>query len=148
MLSQDFKEFVELLNRYEVEYLIVGGYAVGIHGHPRYTGDLDIWIHATVENARKTLRALNDFGFASFGLNEADLTKFGNVIQMGYPPFRIDILTRIDGVDFEDCYRNKVIIQYDGIVLYVIGVSDLMVNKRASGRLKDIDDLENLKHIE
>ncbi|MFO1423793.1 MAG: hypothetical protein U1F70_09105 [Candidatus Competibacteraceae bacterium] len=99
-MSQDFKEFVELLNKHNVEYLIVGGYAVGIHGYPRYTGDLDVWINATVENARKMVRVLDDFGFSSFGLTEGDFTKPGNVIQMGCPPFRIDVLTTIDGVDF------------------------------------------------
>ncbi|WP_246327281.1 hypothetical protein [Candidatus Competibacter phosphatis] len=106
MLSQDFKEFVELLNKKEVEYLIVGGYAVGIHGYPRYTGDLDIWINATRQNARKMVAVLTEFGFDSFGLTEEDFTKSGNVIQMGYPPFRIDILTTIDGVRFKDCYKK------------------------------------------
>lgn len=112
-MSQDFKEFVGLLNKHKVEYLIVGGYAVGIHGYPRYTGDLDVWISPTVGNAQKIVRVLNDFGFASFGLTEADFIKSGNVIQMGNPPFRIDVLTTIDGVRFEDCYQNKMIIQHD-----------------------------------
>ena len=146
MLSQDFKEFVELLNKHNVEYLIVGGYAVGIYGYPRYTGDLDIWINATMGNARKVVKVLDDFGFSSFGITEADFTKPGNVIQMGYPPFRIDVLTTIDGVEFENCYQNKMIVQHDEITLNVIGMSDLKTNKQASGRLKDIEDLENLKN--
>ncbi|MDS4020801.1 MAG: hypothetical protein RKR03_09910 [Candidatus Competibacter sp.] len=146
MLSQDFKEFVELLNGHKVEYLVVGGYAVGIHGYPRYTGDLDIWISPTVENAQKMVRVLDDFGFSSFGLTEADFIKSGNVIQMGYPPFRIDVLTAVDGVEFENCYQNKIIVQHDEITLNVIGINDLKINKQASGRLKDIDDLENLKN--
>ena len=145
MLSQDFKEFVELLNKNEVEYLIVGGYAVGIHGYPRYTGDLDIWINATRQNARKMVVVLAEFGFDSFGLTEEDFTKLGNVIQMGYPPFRIDILTTIDGVRFKDCYKNKIVVLYDEITLDVIGIEDLRRNKKVSGRLKDIDDLGNLK---
>ena len=145
MLSQDFKEFVELLNKNEVEYLIVGGYAVGIHGYPRYTGDLDIWINATRQNARKMVAVLTEFGFDSFGLTEEDFTKLGNVIQMGYPPFRIDILTTIDGVRFKDCYKNKIVVLHDEITLDVIGIEDLRRNKKVSGRLKDIDDLENLK---
>lgn len=145
MLSQDFKEFVELLNKKEVEYLIVGGYAVGIHGYPRYTGDLDIWINATRQNARKMVAVLTEFGFDSFGLTEKDFTKLGNVIKMGYPPFRIDILTTIDGVRFKDCYKNKIVVLHDGITLDVIGIEDLRRNKKVSGRLKDIDDLENLK---
>ena len=145
MLNQDFKEFVELLNKNEVEYLIVGGYAVGIHGYPRYTGDLDIWINATRQNARKMVAVLAEFGFDSFGLTEEDFTKLGNVIQMGYPPFRIDILTTIDGVRFKDCYKNKMLVLHDGVILDVIGIEDLRRNKKVSGRLKDIDDLENLK---
>ena len=145
MLSQDFKEFVELLNKNEVEYLIVGGYAVGIHGYPRYTGDLDIWINATRQNARKMVAVLTEFGFDSFGLTEEDFTKLGNVIQMGYPPFRIDILTTIDGVRFGDCYKNKIVVLHDEITLDVIGIEDLRRNKKVSGRLKDIDDLGNLK---
>ncbi len=120
---------------------------MGIHGYPRYTGDLDIWISPTVENAQKMVRVLDDFGFASFGLTEADFIKSGNVIQMGYPPFRIDVLTTIDGVRFEDCYQNKMIIQHDEMTLInVIGIEDLKRNKQASGRLKDINDLENLKN--
>ena len=110
------------------------------------TGSLDIWINATVENAQKMVRVLDNFGFASFGLTEADFIKSGNIIQMGYPPFRIDVLTAIDGVDFESCYKNKMIVQHDEIALNVIGVSDLIVNKQTSGRLKDLDDLENLKN--
>ncbi|MFZ1494682.1 MAG: hypothetical protein WAU60_14895 [Candidatus Competibacter denitrificans] len=145
MLSQDFKEFVELLNKNKVEYLIVGGYAVGMHGYPRYTGDLDIWINATVENAQKMVKVLDEFGFASFGLTEEDFTKLGNVIQMGYPPFRIDVLTKIDGVEFEKCYKNKITIQYDNIPLNIIGIDDLKRNKEASGRPKDCEDLRNLK---
>lgn len=144
MLSQDFKEFVELLNKHEVEYLIVGGYAVGVHGYPRYTGDLDVWINPTMVNAQKMIRVINDFGFSSFGLTEVDFIKLGNVIQMGYPPFRIDILTKIDGVEFLDCYQNKLIIQHDQIAMIFIGINDLKKNKQASGRLKDLDDLANL----
>ena len=144
MLSQDFKEFVELLNNHKVEYLIVGGYAVGVHGHPRYTGDLDVWINATAENAKKMIEVLNDFGFSSFGLTEVDFIKLGNVIQMGYPPFRIDILTKIDGVEFMDCYANRMIIQHNQVSMNFIGINELKENKRASGRPKDLDDLINL----
>jgi len=144
MLSQDFKEFVELLNNHKVEYLIVGGYAVGVHGHPRYTGDLDVWINATAENAQKMIEVLNDFGFSSFGLTEVDFIKPSNVIQMGYPPFRIDILTKIDGVEFMDCYANRMTIQHDQIFINFIGINELKENKRASGRPKDLDDLANL----
>ena len=90
------------------------------------------------------VKVLDDFGFSSFGLAEADFIKSGNVIQMGYPPFRIDILTKIDGVDFSDCYQNRTIIQHDQITMSFIGINDLKKNKKASGRLKDLDDLASL----
>ncbi|MGE0567869.1 MAG: hypothetical protein AB7O73_07960, partial [Bacteroidia bacterium] len=92
MFSQDFREFVELLIKNRAEYLIVGGYAVGIHGHPRFTGDLDIWLNPTQDNATKILNCVNEFGFSSYGLAPTDFTKPGNVIQLGYPPLRIDLL--------------------------------------------------------
>jgi hypothetical protein len=144
MWSQDFKEFVELLNKHEVEYLIVGGYALGIHGYPRYTGDLDIWINPTIKNAHKMVKVMEDFGFSSLGLTEKDFSENGNVIQMGYPPFRIDVITKPDGVNFEDCYKNKLLVDYEGVQMTVIGFEDFKKNKNASGRPKDIQDLNNL----
>ncbi len=145
MLSQDFKEFVKLLIDHKVEYLIVGGYAVGIHGHPRYTGDLDIWINPTLENANKVVKCVNEFGFGSFNLTSQDFIKEGNVIQFGYPPLRIDILTSIDGVNFSDCILNKKDVEIDGMLVYFIGLTDLLKNKKETGRPRDIDDIENLK---
>ena len=145
MLSQDFKEFVKLLIDYKVEYLIVGGYAVSIHGHPRYTGDLDIWINPTLENANSLVKCVNDFGFGSFQLTSQDFIKEGNVIQFGYPPLRIDILTSIDGVNFGDCILNKKDVEIDGMLVYFIGLTDLLKNKKESGRPRDLDDIDNLK---
>jgi len=145
MLSQDFKEFIELLIRNKAEYLIVGGYAVGIHGHPRYTGDLDIWLNPTPDNAELVLKSVNEFGFSSFKLTTSDFTKPGNVIQLGYPPLRIDLLTEIDGVTFEDCFKNKRQVTIDNLIVNFIGYEDLLKNKRESGRPRDIDDIDNLK---
>jgi predicted nucleotidyltransferase len=145
MLSRDFKEFVELLIKNKAEYLVVGGYAVAIHGYPRYTGDLDIWLNPTPENAKSILRAVNEFGFSSFNLTESDFTKSGNVIQLGYPPLRIDLLTEVDGVTFEECFINRKEVQMDNLVVNFIGYEDLIKNKKESGRLRDIDDIENLK---
>ena len=145
MLSQDFKEFVKLLIDHKVEYLIVGGYAVGIHGHPRYTGDLDIWINPTSENANKVVKCVNEFGFGSFNLTSQDFIKVENVIQFGYPPLRIDILTSIDGVNFTDCILNKKDVEIDGMNVYFIGLTDLLKNKKESGRPRDLDDIDNLK---
>ena len=145
MWSQDFKEFVELLNRHEIEYLIVGGYALGIHGYPRYTGDLDVWINPTAENARKMVNVMGEFGFASLGLTEKDFAKSDNIIQMGNPPVRIDVLTNPDGVDFDECWKNKIVVDYRGTPMTVIGYEDFKKNKRASGRVRDKQDLDNLR---
>src|SRR6218665_1405123 len=144
MLSKEFKEFVELLIKNSAEYLIVGGYAVGIHGHPRYTGDLDIWLNPTLENAKRILDSVNEFGFSSFGLSEMDFIKEGNIIQLGYPPLRIDLLTNIDGVTFAECYKNRKIVEIDTLLVNFIGYQDLIKNKQQSGRPRDLDDLNNL----
>ena len=145
MFSQDFSEFVRLLNQHNVEYLIVGGYAVGIHGHPRYTGDLDIWLNPTPENSLKIIQCINKFGFGSFNLKAQDFTKPGNIIQLGYPPLRIDLLTEIDGVTFDECYANKKEVVIDNLVVNFIRYWDLLKNKKQTGRHKDLDDIENLK---
>lgn len=134
-----------MLIRNEAEYLIVGGYAVGVHGHPRYTGDLDIWLNPTPVNAKRVLRSVNEFGFASFKLNESDFTKAGNVIQLGYPPLRIDLLTEIDGVTFDECYKNRKQVSIEELIVNFIGYNDLLENKKKSGRPRDIDDIDNLK---
>ena len=128
MFNQDFREFIELLIKNEAEYLVVGGYAVGIHGHPRYTGDLDIWLNATPLNAEKILHTVNEFGFSSFKLNVEDFTKPGNVIQLGYPPLRIDLLTEIDGVTFEECFTNRKEVVIDNLVVNFICYEDLLKN--------------------
>jgi len=145
MFSQDFREFIELLIKNNAEYLIVGGYAVGVHGHPRYTGDLDVWLNATPLNADRILRSLSEFGFSSFKLTQEDFTKPGNVIQLGYPPLRIDLLTEIDGVRFEECFTNRKEVKIDGLTVNFIGYEDLLKNKKESGRPRDIDDIDHLK---
>jgi predicted nucleotidyltransferase len=144
MFSQDFREFVALLNKHKAEYLVVGGYAVGVHGYPRYTGDLDIWLNPTSENAERILVCVNEFGFASFGLTIADFTRIGNIIQLGYPPLRIDLLTHIDGVKFPECFEKKIQVEIDGLLVNFIGYQDLLRNKKESGRLRDLDDIDNL----
>jgi predicted nucleotidyltransferase len=145
MFSQDFKEFVELLIKHKAEYLIVGGYAVSVHGHPRYTGDLDIWLNPTPQNANLILQSVNEFGFSSYGLTQSDFTKPGNIVQLGYPPLRIDLLTEIDGVKFEECFVNRKEVTIDRLKVNFIGYSDLLKNKRESGRARDIDDIDNLQ---
>ncbi len=144
MLSKDFKEFVALLKKHDAQYMIVGGYAVGVHGYPRYTGDLDIWLNPTPSNAARVLNVISEFGFASFGLTQEDLTKEGNVIQFGQPPLRIDLLTSIDGVAFEQCFSNRKEVTFDGVSMNFIGYHDLVTNKKATGRHRDLDDVENM----
>ena len=144
MFSQDFREFIESLIKNNAEYLIVGGYAVGIHGHPRYTGDLDIWLNPTPENAERLLQSVNEFGFSSFQLATKDFITPGNIIQLGYPPLRIDLLTEIDGVTFSGCFQNRKEVIIDGLTINFIGYEDLLKNKKQSGRLRDIDDINHL----
>ena len=144
MLSKDFKEFVASLKEHGAEYMIVGGYAVGIHGYPRYTGDLDIWLNPTVPNAERVLLALKDFGFGGLRITVEDLTKENNVIQLGHPPLRIDLLMAIDGVRFIDCFLNRKEMTFDGLTMNFIGYHDLVTNKKASGRHRDLDDVERM----
>lgn len=144
MLNKDFREFIESLNSNEVKYLIVGGYAIAFHGHPRYTKDLDVWLESSEENAKKVLRALNDFGFAEMNLKKEDFLEKGQVIQLGYPPNRIDLINSPDGVDFAESYASRIEIEIDGLRILVINLENLKKNKKASGRLQDLADLENL----
>jgi len=141
LLPPDFREFLRLLNSSNVEYLIVGGYAVGYHGYPRPTGDLDIWISNTPANAERVHRALEEFGF---DCPLAVLLQDNQVVRMGISPFRLEVLTTIDGVKFSECYRERVRGLIDGVDVTLISLPRLLQNKKASGRSKDITDLENL----
>jgi predicted nucleotidyltransferase len=144
VLNQDFKEFVQSLNDNGVHYLVIGGYAVALHGHPRYTKDLDIWIEMTLENAAKVVKALEQFGFVSLGLKAEDFLVPDQIIQLGYPPNRIDLLTTLEGIDFETCYATRVNVKIDAISVNFIDLENLKKNKRKLGRLQDLADLENL----
>lgn len=144
-IAPEFREFVVYLNAHKVRYLIVGGYAVAFHGHPRYTKDLDVWIDRTPENAQRLLQALDDFGFGSVGLKEHDFLEPEQIIQLGYPPLRIDLLTSLVGVVFEDCYQGREMMSIGDATLPFIGLEGLRANKRASGRHQDLADLENLE---
>lgn len=143
MLNPDFKEFAELLNAHRVDYLVVGGYALAAHGHPRYTGDIDFWIDCNDTNIERLLATLRDFGFQSLGLSAADFTP-DSVIQLGQPPRRIDLLMGIDGVHFAECHARREVIVVDGVALSFIGLDDFKQNKRATGRRKDLADLDAL----
>jgi len=145
LLNQDFKEFIESLNDNRVRYLVVGGYAVALHGHPRYTKDIDIWIEMTPENAKRVVTALQHFGFGSLELTPEDFLTPSQVIQLGYPPRRIDLLTSLAGVDFESCYPERITVFIDGVNVDFIDLANLKKNKLATGRHQDLADLENLK---
>lgn len=143
-LPQDFKEFLKLLNDLEVKYLLVGGYAVGYYGYPRATADIDIWIAVAPDNAQKTLDAFHQFGMRSPELTTDTFQLDDKIIRMGLPPMRIEIMTSIDGVVFEDCFPRRQMIELEDIEVPMISLEDLRKNKRASGRHKDLDDLEHL----
>jgi hypothetical protein len=143
-LQSDLSEFIGLLNSLKVEYLVVGGHAVAFHGHPRFTGDIDFFIRSTAQNAERVLRVLAAFGFGSLGITAADLTEPGQVVQLGRPPNRIDILTSISGVDFDSAWSSRAPADLDGHAVNFIGVDELLKNKQASGRPKDLADAAKL----
>jgi len=146
LLTQDFIEFIECCVRREVRFLIVGGYAVAAHGHPRATKDLDVWVLLDPDNAERLIGALDDFGMASVGLTTADFLEPQVVVQLGYPPIRIDLLTSISGVTFDECWPNRVIIDVGGVDAGFISADDLIINKRAAARPQDLVDADNLEH--
>ncbi|MCB0083005.1 MAG: hypothetical protein KDE47_18825 [Caldilineaceae bacterium] len=143
-LDQDFKEFIQSLNDNDVRYLVVGGYAVAVHGHPRYTKDIDVWLWLDPQNAEKVIDAIRQFGFGTLDLQAEDFLVIDQIIQLGYPPNRIDLLTTLPGVDFEDCYPNRFVVEIDGVTVDFIDLESVKTNKQASGRAQDLADLENL----
>lgn len=143
-LPTDFKEFLKLLNSEKVDYLLVGGYAVGIHGYPRSTADLDVWVDVGEENATRLARVLGQFGFSFKSVLAADLLREGRILRMGIAPLRIEVIARASGVSFHECYAARVVTQLDGVEVNVINLDDLKTNKRAAGRPKDLADLDYL----
>ncbi len=144
MLNKDFREFIELLNSNKVKYLILGGYAIAFHGHPRYTKDLDVWLEMSEENASNVIQALKDFGFGDLEVSKDDFLHEGMVVQLGYPPNRIDLINSPDGIDFDECFASKIEVEIDKLKIFVIDLENLKKNKKASGRLQDLADLEKL----
>jgi len=140
----DFKELLELLNIHNVEYIIVGGYALAFHGAPRYTGDIDLFIKPDKENAQRIMKALDEFGFGSVGIELSDFTYENKVVQLGVPPVRIDIVTSISGVVWENAFSSRVKGQYGDVPVYYIGLDQFIKNKKSIGRIKDMADLEAL----
>lgn len=144
-LPPDWREFIELLNSTGVEYVVVGGHAVGSHGYPRYTGAMDFFVRANPQNAVRIVDALIQFGFDGAGQLEAALRKPDSVIQLGLPPNRIDLLTSISGVTFDEAVRDSEKTSMDGGPVTLIGRMSLLKNKRASGRTKDLADVEEIE---
>lgn len=143
-LADDFKEFLKLLNSNGVEYLPIGGYAVGIYGYVRATNDLDVWVRRNLRNALAVERALREFGFADPSLTHELFLVENNVVRTGVPPMRLEILTSISGVNFEQCYAEKFPIDIEGLEVPVIGLDRLRDNKLASGRAKDLLPIEDV----
>ena len=148
-LEKDFEDFVRLLNKFNVAYMVVGGYALALHGKPRHTGDLDIWIEVSQDNAVKLVMVLKEFGMESLGLEKSDFLKPDYISQIGYPPLRIDILNSIDGISFSDASigMQKIYLEDDLVVNY-IGLDDFLVNKQASGRKQDLADIREIKKMQ
>ena len=143
-LPPDFIEFLKSLNSHGVEYLLIGGYAVGLHGFPRATADLDVWVSINAANAGRIVEALKEFGFGTSDLQPSLFLVEDKVVRMGVPPLRIDILTSIEGVQFDDCFNKRQVISIGDLDLPVISLADLKANKKASGRHQDLTDLDHL----
>lgn len=146
-LNKDFKEFVKLLNDNQVEYLTIGGYAVAYYGFPRYTGDIDFLVGTDERNAKKIIKVLKEFGFDGLNLTIVDFTNADNVIQLGFPPCRIDILTTIEGLNFQECFNNRNILELEDIIINFIDFSSLLKAKEIANRPKDKIDIQELKKI-
>ncbi|MFZ9034278.1 MAG: nucleotidyltransferase [Anaerohalosphaeraceae bacterium] len=144
-IPSDFKELLELLNSHKVDYIIVGAYALALHGHPRFTGDLDIYVKPDPKNASHVLDTLKEFGFGSLELEEKDFTEAHRVIQLGVPPVRIDLLTSLTGLTWDDAVRGQLKGDLGGVPVLFLGKEEYVRNKRALGRHKDIADAETLE---
>ncbi|MDA2989113.1 MAG: hypothetical protein O2815_08560 [Actinomycetota bacterium] len=147
-LSPDFRELLECFDRHEVRYLVVGGWALAAHGVPRLTKDLDLWVWPDDGNADAVVRALEEFGFAELGLTRDDFVSPDVVVQLGYPPNRVDLITTPSGVDFEQCWADRLSLTLDGLEVPFIGLEGLKANKRASGRAQDLVDVQVLDGFE
>jgi hypothetical protein len=143
-VEKDYEELLGLFNKNKVKYCVIGAYAVGFHAWPRYSKDIDILVEPSSENAKRIVRALDEFGFKSLGLEERDFAKEGKIIQLGYEPVRVDILTSIEGLDFKQAWKSKVLGNYGKERIFFLGINELIKNKRKSRRSQDRADLERL----
>ncbi|HEX7501798.1 MAG TPA: nucleotidyltransferase [Acidobacteriota bacterium] len=146
-VEKDFAEFIALLNKNSVRYLVVGGYAFSFHAEPRFTKDIDFFVDGTEENAERLLNVLAELGFKDIGLKKDDLTKPGNIVQLGVAPVRIDLMTSVTGLDFAQGWGNRVTGTYGAVPAFFISKADLIQNKIATGRKQDLSDVEKLQKI-
>lgn len=146
-LDKDFREFIALLNEHEVKYLVIGGYAVNFHGYPRYTRDIDFWLWMTESNIKRLIQAIQEFGFGSLELEVEDFMTPENIIQLGYEPYRIDLLVDVEGANFEECYDRRTESKLDGVEVNFLSLKDLIIAKRQAGRLQDLADAEQLEKL-
>ena len=143
-LQKDLKEFIESLNSKKAEYLVVGAHALAYHGHPRYTGDLDIAVRISSSNAKRVFEAVTAFGFGDVGLTEQDFLSSHQVVQLGVPPNRIDIIMSLDGLSFGEAWSARIETTIDGIPVHMMSREHLIRNKKATGRPQDLADIEAL----
>lgn len=142
-LPKDFKEFIGLLDKNDVRYIVIGGYAVVYHGYVRSTNDIDLWIDIRADNIKRLLKALDEFGFSSLNIKESDFLPH-QIIQLGHPPNRIDLVTTPAGIDFETCYESKEEVIIDDITVNIIDFENLIKGKKATHRMRDLADIEEL----
>lgn len=141
-VQSDFRELLELLNLHQVEYLIVGGYALALHGAPRYTGDLDIFVKPDRKNADRIVKALDEFGFSSVGLKAEDFSIPDQIVQLGVPPVRVDLITSLSGVTWDEAFSGRIEAVYGSVPVHILGRDEFIRNKKAVGRMQDLADLE------
>jgi predicted nucleotidyltransferase len=144
-LEKDFADFVSLCNKHMVQYIVIGGYAVSVHGYPRSTKDLDICIKSDRQNADKMISVLQEFGFGTLNIIAEDFMKKDFIMQLGYPPLRIDILNELNGMDFDEVYKNRRVVQLDSLSVNFIGYNELIMLKKMAGRPQDIADVKKLE---
>lgn len=143
-IPQDFREFIQLLNQHRVRYLVIGGYAVGYHGYPRYTGDLDVFVEISPKNATALVRVLEEFGLTNEKVPLKPFLTRGTIVRMGRDPMRLEIINKIDGATFAECFKSRMVARVGDLRINFIGLAHLRRNKKAAGRLKDLDDLHRL----
>lgn len=144
-LTRDFQDLLSLFERHGVRFVVVGGYAVAAHGHPRYTKDIDLWVEPTADNAPRVVAAIAEFGFGDLGLTVADFTEPGVVIQLGREPGRVDLLTSVSGLVFAEVYPRRIAATFGTAVVPILDRASLIANKRASGRPQDLADVAQLE---